>query len=339
MNPACPVKLNLQHVACDLCGGTDTAQVTRSSDHEHGVAGQFNVVRCTRCGLHYLNPRPAPDSIGACYPHDYYAYAAAGSERASPRFKQRIKRLIRSSPALSTVARQIAPLRHLAADSAIAADIADWIKPGKVLDVGCGSGAFLDGMLENGWATFGIEPSAPAAAVSRAKGHAVLCQSATDALDEKLAAQLFDIILMSHSLEHVHSPTEALAHLRPILQPGTGHLIIEVPNVESLLTYWFGELGLAFDTPRHLYLFSPDTLRAQLEKAGFEVCSVRHVSRPMQFVRCLRLLSEASTPASWRSAASATLEDPAALQALKSLATLASTKNMGGSIRAVAIRQ
>lgn len=331
--------LHLQTVACDLCGASGSSAVTDTRDHEHGVDGVFNVVRCVECGLHYLNPRPTPDAIGRCYPGDYYAFAGGAVAPVSASLKGRLKRLIRRHRPLSAFAGMIGPLRHLATDAAITDDIPGWVKPGTVLDVGCGSGGFLDAMRESGWTTVGIEPGEKAASLARAKGHDVVCQSATDPLAHALSGRLFDLVLMSHSLEHVHSPTQALANLWPLLKPGTGHLIIEVPNLESLLTYWFGELGLAFDTPRHLYMFSPDTLSKLLAKTGFEVCSIRHVARPMQFVRCLRLLSQARTPQNWVTAAEASLTGNDILKAFQPLARLAMDKGLGGAIRVVAIRR
>ncbi|MBT9566878.1 MAG: class I SAM-dependent methyltransferase [Thiobacillus sp.] len=313
--------------------------VASTKDHAHGVEGMFQVVRCTVCGLHYLNPRPTPEHIGSCYPGDYYAYTAPSRSVPSPTARRRLKRLVRRSRLLSSVARRIPSLRNAAVDHDLADDIEGWIKPGKVLDVGCGAGAFLDGMVDNGWTGFGIEPSSPAAAAAAAKGHAVVCQSVTEPIGERLSQHRFDIILMSHALEHVHSPTRALAHLKPLLHPDSGHLIIEVPNVESLLTYWFGELGLAFDTPRHLYMFSPETLRQLLEKNGFEVRSMRQIARPIQFARCLRLLADIATPEAWRAAAGRSLDDPGLLRALEPLARHASEHGLGGAIRAVAVRK
>lgn len=331
--------MQLQTIGCDLCGEGHSFTVTATRDHEHGVDGVFNVVRCEGCGLHYLNPRPTPDAIGQCYPGDYYAYSGGSHVTFGPDLKGRLKKLIRRHRLLSGLAGMIGPLRHLATDSAIADDIPGWVRPGNVLDVGCGSGAFLDAMRESGWTTFGIEPGETAAGLARKKGHQIVCQSVTDPLDAALAGRLFDIVLMSHSLEHVHSPTQALANLRSLLKPEIGHLIIEVPNLESLLTYWFGELGLAFDTPRHLYMFSPQTLSKLLVKTGFEVRAIRHIARPMQFVRCLRLLSKVHTPQSWTEAAESSLASNELLSALQSLSKLAADKGLGGAIRVVATRK
>lgn len=331
--------LKLQTVGCDLCGASQVSLVTHSTDHEHGVDGVFSVVRCDGCGLHYLNPRPAPEAIGQCYPGDYYAYSGGRVQSVGPGLKIRIKQLIRANRSLSTLVGMIKPLRHLATDMAIADDLPGWVKPGKVLDVGCGVGAFLDTMQENGWGTAGIEPGEVAADRAREKGHQIVCQSATDPLDDAFSGQLFDLVLMSHSLEHVHSPTQALENLRPLLRPETGRLIIEVPNLESMLTYWFGELSLAFDTPRHLYMFSPDTLTRILEKTGFKVLSMRHIARPAQFVRCLRLLSKDHTPMEWSETAARSFNDSELLGAFQPLAQLAMDKGWGGAIRVVAGRK
>ncbi len=330
--------LQLETVACDLCNDSAATVVTNSIDHEHGVPGSFNVVRCSGCGLHYLNPRPTAASIGQCYPGDYYAYSASAQAVAPSKVRRMLKRRIRSSARLSALANRIPSLRHLARDADIADDVPGWIAPGKVLDVGCGSGGFLDGMRDNGWATFGIEPGAAAAATARTKGHVIACQSATAPLDPEITQHRFDVVLMSHSLEHVHSPTQALRNIHPLLRPKSGHLIVEVPNLESLLTFWFGELGLAFDTPRHLYMFGPATLRSLLEKTGFQVRAIRHIARPVQFVRCLRLLSSTGTSHPWARAAEVSLSDKNLLRALEPLSEFAVKNQLGGAIRVVATR-
>lgn len=337
--PATSQGLGLESVACDLCGSEQTSFVTTTTDHAHDVAGTFHVVRCDACGLHFLNPRPDAAHIGSCYPGDYYAYQASPPAAHAPTWRRRARRLVRSNRLLSAVARALPALRDAGRDPGLADDMPDWVRPGAVLDVGCGSGAFLDGMADNGWTGFGIEPSHAAADAARAKGHTVACQTATEPFDAVLAARTFDLIVMSHALEHVHSPTRALARLHAVLKPQTGRLIVEVPNLESLLTYWFGELGLAFDTPRHLYFFDPRTLRRALETSGFEVVSLRHVARPVQFTRCLTQLAATATPAAWRESARQSLDDPALRRALEPLADYAARRAAGGAIRAVALRR
>jgi SAM-dependent methyltransferase len=328
------VNAELEEVPCDLCGGNDAVTVTQSEDYWHGLPGQFNIVRCRQCGLIYLSPRPTPHVIGSFYPSDYYAFGAPGQGDRDGLRKQ-IKRRIRASRWLSTIATHLPVLQAAARDEYIKDDIPEWIPPGTVLDVGCGSGAFLDTMSDVGWRTVGLEPNPAAAATARERGHEVFCQIATEPLPSDT---LFDLIVVSHTLEHVHSPRLVLTSLNRLLRPVTGRLLIEVPNVESLFTKLFHGLGTAYDTPRHLYLFSPSTLQRLLVETGFAVRRIRHRSSPQQIVKSLVLVCKLFPIADTQDAAQSILADPELLAAFQPLVDLAQVRHEGGALRVVAVR-
>ena len=323
--------VELETVACDLCGSRNAPTVTDSRDYWHGFGGTFPVVQCGSCGLVYLNPRPTESCIGAFYPEDYYAYGAT-KRLPRVRVRTRIKRAIRARRLLAQIALLFPGLRNAARDFPIREDIPEWTPPGRMLDVGCGSGGVLSAMFDMGWHVVGLEPNAAAAAVARTNGHEVWCQSAGDPLPSDLP---FDLILVSHTLEHLHSPRRALTSFRTVLRPSSGRIVLEVPNLDSLFTRLFQGLGTAFDTPRHLYLFGPATLERLLVETGFEVLRVRHRSDPRQIAKSLALVYKLFET---RATAGSLVQDGELLAALQPLVDLASARHMGGAIRITARR-
>jgi SAM-dependent methyltransferase len=84
----------------------------------------------------------------------------------------------------------------------------------------------------------------------------------------------FDCITLWHVLEHFHDPRDYLARLRELLKPG-GTMIIAVPNIVSADAVYYGSYWAALDVPRHLWHFSPATLRLLAGKTGFNVTGMR----------------------------------------------------------------
>jgi methyltransferase family protein len=143
------------------------------------------------------------------------------------------------------------------------------------------------------------------------------------------------LILVSHTLEHLHSPRRALTSFRTVLRPSSGRIVIEVPNLDSLFTRLFQGLGTAFDTPRHLYLFGPATLERLLVETGFEVLRVRHRSDPRQIAKSLALVYKLFET---RATAGSLVQDGEFLATLQPLVDFASARRMGGAIRITARR-
>jgi 2-polyprenyl-3-methyl-5-hydroxy-6-metoxy-1,4-benzoquinol methylase len=323
----------VEHVPCDLCGVDQAEHVAELHDYWHGEAGTFTVVRCRQCSLHYLNPRPTEAGMARFYPGDYYAYAARPAAVTTTR--SRIKRRIRASRWLSAFASTVPAFRDAARDAQIRDDIPEWIPPGAVLDLGCGSGLALDLLKDMGWRTTGLEPHPQAADVARRSGHEVFCQSATAPLPP---GRTFDLIIVSHVLEHVHSPTRMLTQVRPLLTPGTGRMVIEVPNLESLFTPLFQGLATAFDSPRHLYMFSPITLEQLLTRAGFDIVLLRHRSGPAQMIKSLTLVSRLFALDGHAAGVAEHLASPEVIAAFQPIADLATARQRGGALRVVVSR-
>src|SRR5262249_48566990 len=103
---------------------------------------------------------------------------------------------------------------------------------------------------------------------------------ATGMLDDvTLEPAQFDLVLMKYSLEHVHSPHDTLMAIRKSLKPG-GRAVFWVPNARSLDARLFGNYWRGLDAPRHLYIFTSQTMRRLFETVGMKMESVSYSPVP-----------------------------------------------------------
>jgi 2-polyprenyl-3-methyl-5-hydroxy-6-metoxy-1,4-benzoquinol methylase len=141
----------------------------------------------------------------------------------------------------------------------------------RVLDIGCGDGEMLSKFAALGCIVRGLDPDDEA--VSRARErivpHNVHVGRGEDAA-AVFGEERFDVIVMSHALEHCIDPPEAVRAIRALLAPG-GRAMIEVPNCAADHFETFNIISEMFDAPRHLWFFTPDSLRMLLEHEGFRI--------------------------------------------------------------------
>lgn len=225
---------------CHLCGRTDW----RTLEQVNGA----RVVRCP-CGLVFVTPQPPPAALQTCYGKDYY----------TPWDRQdRLRRMVWA--------------RRLAAVQAAVPT------PGRLLDVGCGTGTFLQLAQRHGWEGTGTEFSAHACGVARAAGLSV---HEGEVWEAQLPAQAYDVVTSWHVIEHVSDPRRVLEECRRLLRPG-GWLFLATPNLHDR---FFQAAYLAARGRRpplfepdgrepHLFFFGPDSLRRLAAEAGLQVIRV-----------------------------------------------------------------
>jgi SAM-dependent methyltransferase len=232
----------MEYVCCDLCGADSTTFLLERSDrfsHE-----KFRYVTCSECGLIYINPRPSPTELSRYYPETYEAYQRSDSLRPVSRWRRR---------RASSILRQFIARHH---------------QYGKLLDVGCSTGAFLQEMKTHGWQVQGVEPNPFAAAIAQEE-HGLTVFNGPLA-DFEADEDAFDVVTLWDVLEHLPSPKASLQRIHDLLASG-GHLVFSIPNLCSFDARLFGRWWIGWDAPRHLYLFSQSVVQELLAETGFDL--------------------------------------------------------------------
>jgi SAM-dependent methyltransferase len=259
---------------CPVCGSMERVPLHDGlEDRTFGSApGKWRLVRCTDCGSAHLDPRPTRESIGLAY-RTYFTHAEDPGAAAPEGLRAALANGAlnhawdyEATPATSVGAlvAAVAPSR-----AAIVARSVRHLRAypgGRLLDVGSGSGAFVAQMQRLGWRAEGLEPDPDAVAVAREAGLSIM-QGTVDDLDGEALDGVFDAVTLSHVIEHLHDPEEAVRRLATLLRPG-GLLWIATPNLRSLGHRHFGRDWLALDPPRHLVLFTRSALEGLLRRHG-----------------------------------------------------------------------
>lgn len=266
--------LTWEETACDGCGADEAQLVFEGPDRLLGLPGMFRLVKCRRCGLIRQNPRLAWESLKNYYSGDYLSYAPLIKDEAS-----RWRRLDRRYGMWKQ--RRVVERFH---------------RGGRLLDVGCGTGIFLEEALRSGrWQVTGIEPTAQAAAYARQALGVEVHQGRFS--EAALPEDSFDVITMWNVLEHLPAPVADLRHARRLLRQN-GCLVFTIPNVESLEASLFGSYWVGWDLPRHLYLFPRHTLGRLLAALGFQVVFAGCISSAHASLRdSLEFWSQSWSPA------------------------------------------
>lgn len=229
----------MEEVSCNLCGGENTELLFSGKDWVFPTNEEFNIVRCKKCGLVFLNPRPGKDEIVKYYPDEYYGKGKKKGNEPYPFLKPKRVNMTKK-----------------------------YIKSGKVLDIGSQRGGFLLELGEEGFEPYGVELSEYACEYAKTLGLKNVIHG--DVEEIKLEDNFFNGVTLRHVLEHIYDPQKLLYKVNKSIK-SNGLLVIEVPNFGSLPRRVFKEKWYALDAPRHLYQFTESTLSEMLRKAGFKV--------------------------------------------------------------------
>jgi SAM-dependent methyltransferase len=155
-----------------------------------------------------------------------------------------------------------------------------------MLEVGCASGAFLELMAGRGWRVEGLETSEKVAKVARSLGYPVCTGTLEDVADP---AEPFDLVVGWHVCEHFYDPGLALRKFYGWTKPG-GWLALSMPDASAWEFRVFAERWYSLDLPRHLFHFTPGTLKSLLAKAGWKMERLFWHHNPNNLLHSLRYI-------------------------------------------------
>ena len=242
------------HSQCPVCDSRDIFFDFEARDHT--VSREtFPVFACRECTARFTNHVPEEKDISAYYRSADYISHSETTRGLVNRIYHRVRKIT------------LEQKRKLVA-------VQSGRDKGTILDLGCGTGAFLQVMQDAGWTVKGLEPDAGARKIAEGRGVDV---SGTDHFFN-LPEASFDVITLWHVLEHVHRLHDYFNQFGRILKQD-GVLIVAVPNHTSRDAAHYGASWAAYDVPRHLYHFSPRSMHVLAEKHGFRVMQ----TKPMWF--------------------------------------------------------
>jgi SAM-dependent methyltransferase len=249
MTLAAPSPSDFEAVSCYLCGSTQSTPFLIAQEDLTGKPGNFPFVTCTDCGLAYQSPRLKLERIKDYYDDEYIAHRKKTDwGPLTPLYRWAMNR---HDTAKIEIVRRYCALTHST----------------NTLDIGCGAGSFLLELQRiHGASVTGVDfkdlSSLPG--FDRLDFHCGLFY------EQPLAAQQFDLITMWHFLEHDYDPIRSLSHARGLLREG-GHLIVEVPRLDSLTFRLYRSRWPGLQAPQHTALYSRTSLEAMLRKTGYEI--------------------------------------------------------------------
>ncbi|MEQ9424130.1 MAG: class I SAM-dependent methyltransferase [Cyclobacteriaceae bacterium] len=233
---------------CPICSHQGFSNHIICTDHLVSDEA-FAIVKCDNCGLKVTSPRPNAENIGKYYESEDYA-----SHQQSSRSLMDV--------AYKTV-RGFALNKKLKLVNSLATE------PGKLLDVGCGTGLFLNTCEKGKWKTAGVEVNnnARESASKIVRGHIY------ESLDNLELKKTFDVITAWHVIEHLHDLRGSLKMMRKLLKKD-GSVVIAVPNSDSWDADNYKEFWAAYDVPRHLYHFNQLNIKELANELKFKVKQV-----------------------------------------------------------------
>ncbi|MFH1068155.1 MAG: class I SAM-dependent methyltransferase [Candidatus Glassbacteria bacterium] len=226
--------MELVAINCPLCGSAKNKEIFRTKDWlAEDDSTSFRVVKCLDCSLRFVNPRPADLDIPSLYPRTYFSTDID------------LELLLDQQKNINREKAKIVETDRLS---------------GRILDIGCQKGEFLEYMHRRGWEAFGVElslevPNFFGLPIHRGK-----------LVDAAYPDNFFDVVTYWAVIEHIPDIIAHVEETRRILKPG-GSIIMLTTNYISFST---GVLKLD-DIPRHLVLFTKKTLAKLLENHGFHV--------------------------------------------------------------------
>jgi 2-polyprenyl-3-methyl-5-hydroxy-6-metoxy-1,4-benzoquinol methylase len=246
---------------CLVCDGSNFQNYLELQDYFLSKE-MFKLTKCLECGLLYTMPQPHIKSLARYYDSEEYT-----SHNTS---KWSLKNLIYLQARRFALSLKLRMIER-------------YFKKGRILDIGGGTGEFLNHCRKRGWDVIGIEPSS----IARENAfvtHGLEFLESVEILETE--EESMDVITMWHVLEHMEDPAKQFQINYRLLKPG-GLLVVALPNYESWEADYYGKFWAAYDVPRHLFHFSQKSLTQLSEKSGFRIEEIRPLKLDAYYISLL----------------------------------------------------
>lgn len=291
---------------CHICGAQGEPLYQRLRDRLFGAPGEWDLKKCKnpQCGLVWLDPMPIEADIGKAY-LNYYTHGK-NAQRNVAHGKQGLllRRLFKYFKHGYLAARYdykngvsimqqvlgYALYAYPSLPNSLTKGVryVKYVPQGKLLDVGCGDGSYIQHMQGLGWDVKGVDFDFEAVSNARAKG---LVVQLGDVMQQQYLDNTFDVITINHVIEHVPEPLGLLQECRRILKLG-GKLVVTTPNAASWGHGLFEENWRGLEPPRHLHIFTPTSLAILIKQAGFKVIDLSTLTGSFKMFLASRSISK-----------------------------------------------
>lgn len=207
----------------------------------------YQIVQCQNCGLAFVRDIPEVSTLGAIYDEKYYMGYYRNYFVQQEKFSQKFGRI------LEKIHRYKRP-------------------PGRILDVGCAAGFFMDLARREGWEAFGVEVSPVSAGYAKEQLKLDVYNGPFE--EAVYPHEYFDVVFMGDILEHFTNPLASLREANRVLKAG-GLVVLDTPNIASPTAKFYGKRWVLLAPPYHLFYFSVKNIGLLMDKAGFQVLELQ----------------------------------------------------------------
>lgn len=229
----------------------------------------FHIVQCASCGFRFTNPRPEEAGAGKYYQsEDYISHSDTRKGLINSLYHYARKFTLKKKMKLITSVSNMPQTPKGALNGSTQSPLRGLGR--SLLDLGCGTGAFLNTCKDNGWQVQGIEPSADAREFAQ-KNYGLSLNDINTW--EKISGDSLDVVTAWHVLEHVYKLEDEIQQVKRALK-SDGTFIVALPNCSSADAQFYGPYWAAYDVPRHIWHFTPADVKRFFEKQGFTLQAV-----------------------------------------------------------------
>ncbi len=249
------IPLNQKYPSCPICANSNIELALKTNDFSL-TKEAFDILFCPICTLQFTNPVPSKDSISVYYNFsDYISHTDVKKGIIN-----KIYHIVRqyTLKLKSNFIQSYFPNRL-----------------GKILDIGSGTGAFANTMRMKGWEVDALEPDESSRKIAF-DNYGMTLKPIDDFF--QLPNNHYDVITLWHVLEHVHDLNDYFVQFNQLLK-NDGKLIIAVPNYTCFDANYYKHMWAAYDVPRHLYHFSPQSMSVLCERHNMQIVKYK----PMWF--------------------------------------------------------